>query len=187
MAGIRTFIAVDVPEDVKERIGELQDELRRFPGRLTWTRAQGIHVTLKFLGNVPPEQIDAIEAAVRRAASGKPKPHLRVAGTGAFPSWRRPRVLWVGLEDMDGVLGLVQKAVEEELGRLGFEPEGRAFTPHLTLARVKVAASVGEIVRRLRGREFDAGEFDVEEVLVMRSDLKPSGAEYTPLRRVPIG
>jgi 2'-5' RNA ligase len=187
MGGIRTFIAVDIPSQSKEKIAALQRELQAFPGRVSWTRAEGIHVTLKFLGNVEGNRIDAIAQAVSRAVAGKPRPKLRVSGTGAFPNWRNPRVLWVGLVDEGDMLRDIQAAVERELEGLGFPREERPFVPHLTLARVKVPASVSAMVAHLRETRFEADPFEATEVLVMRSDLKPDGAEYTPLRRVPIG
>ncbi|MDZ7374016.1 MAG: RNA 2',3'-cyclic phosphodiesterase [candidate division KSB1 bacterium] len=187
MGEIRTFIAVDVPAQCKQRIADLQKELRAYPGRVTWTRAEGIHVTLKFLGNVEATRIDAVAEALARAVRGAQRPRLCARGTGAFPSWRSPRVFWIGVEDEGGNLARIQRAVEEELEGLGFPREGRPFTPHLTLARVKAPGSVAAMVARLREVDFRTEPFEAEEILVMRSDLKPQGAEYTPLRRVPIG
>ena len=186
MAKIRTFIAVELPEEMKQGLARLQADLRKHGARVSWTRPEGLHVTLKFLGNVEESQIEAIAEAVRTAVSGSTRPRLTVAGTGAFPGWGSPRVLWVGVEDEEGRLGAIQARLEKELEKLGFEREKRAFKPHLTLGRVKAIGGVRPVSEDLRNRQVDLGTFEVTQIVVMKSDLKPTGAVYTPLAKIAV-
>ncbi len=184
MAKIRTFIAIDIPVRQKEQMANLQRRLRELGGRVSWTRPEGVHLTLKFLGEVEEGQLPQVAEAVRRATRGVAPFEVNIQGTGAFPDFRRPRVLWVGIEEPSGRLKVLAQAVERELRGLGFPPEGRDFSPHLTLGRVKDPRGMEPVVRALRQEEFAGGSFAVHEVLVMRSDLKPTGAEYTALHRI---
>ena len=186
MPKIRTFIAVELPERVKRELADLQADLRRYGARISWTRPEGLHVTLKFLGNVEEKQIEAIAEAVKVAVADVERPRLTVEGTGAFPSWGGPRVLWVGVEDEGGRLGQIQARLEKELEKLGFEREKRTFKPHLTLGRVKAIGGVRPVTEDLRDRQVALGTFEVAEVVVMKSDLKPTGAVYTPLAKISI-
>ncbi|MDZ7338850.1 MAG: RNA 2',3'-cyclic phosphodiesterase [candidate division KSB1 bacterium] len=184
MAKVRTFIAIDIPAAQKEQIATLQGQLRALGARVTWTRPEGIHLTLKFLGDVDEGQIAQVAEAVGRAARGIEPFEVSIAGTGAFPDFRRPRVLWVGVKEPSGRLKALAQAVELQLQPLGFPREGRDFSPHLTLGRVKDPRGVEPVVRALQQTNFVGGSFAVQEVVVMRSDLKPSGAEYTALHRI---
>jgi len=183
---LRTFIAIDIPEPQKERIASLQDRLRRLGGRIGWTRPEGIHLTLKFLGDVEEERVPLVAEAVARAASSTAPFEIEIAGAGAFPNLRRPRVLWVGITEPTGRLKGLARAIEQELVPLGFPPEGRDFSPHLTLGRVKDPRDVEPVVRALQQANFAGGTFVAREVRVMKSDLKPTGAEYTALHRIPL-
>ncbi|MBC7188086.1 MAG: RNA 2',3'-cyclic phosphodiesterase [Calditrichaeota bacterium] len=184
MAKIRTFIAIDIPAAQKEQIAQLQATLRRVGGRISWTRPEGIHLTLKFLGDVDQAQIPAVAEAVARASRQVAPFEVSIAGVGAFPNFRQPRVLWVGIEEPTGRLKTLARAIEEELRPLGFPPEGRDFSPHLTLGRVKDPRGVESVVRALQQANFAAGTFVAHEVRVMKSDLKPTGAEYTALHHI---
>ncbi len=186
MPQIRTFIAVELPEAIKRELARLQSDLRRYGARVSWTRPEGLHVTLKFLGNVDERQIEAIAEAVKTAVAGEKQPRLTVVGTGAFPSWGSPRVLWVGVEDEKNRLAEIQARLDKELEKLGFEREKRAFKPHLTLGRVKAIGGVRPVCEDLRNREVALGTFEVAEIVVMKSDLKPTGAVYTPLAKISI-
>ncbi|MDI7277312.1 MAG: RNA 2',3'-cyclic phosphodiesterase, partial [Anaerolineae bacterium] len=136
--GVRTFVAIELDVDLRTTLGELQGRLRRAPlARLgRWVAPEGIHLTLKFLGNVPAGRVPELGEALRRACARIAPFEIAIAGLGCFPSYQRPRVLWVGVEEPTGSLERLYSAVERELERVGFRPEGRPFTPHLTLARV---------------------------------------------------
>lgn len=186
MAKLRTFIAIDIPMSQKEQIARLQGELRRLGGRISWTRPEGIHLTLQFLGDVEEEQLPLVAEAVVRAAGHSGPVEIGIAGTGAFPSLRHPRVLWVGVAEPSGRLKELAHAIAEELKALGFPPEDRDFSPHLTLGRVKDPHGAQQVVQALQDANFSGGTFVAREVRVMKSDLKPTGAEYTALYYIPL-
>lgn len=192
MPTIRSFIAIELTSEVLNVLNRAQATLRQGPGGQAgrWVKEEGIHLTLKFLGDVPTERLEEIYQAVSRACQAYGLFELIVAGLGCFPNLRRPRVVWVGLREETGQLAALQKTVERELGRLGFPPEERGFTPHLTLARVHQGASRTEIEALGKAvAEAPLGELArmrVTAVSVMKSDLKPSGAVYSELYRAPL-
>ncbi len=189
MPMVRTFVAIELTSEVLSVLDRAQAALRKGPGGQAgrWVKGEGIHLTLKFLGNVPEEKLEDIYRAVRRACEGYTPFELTIAGLGCFPNVRRPRVVWVGLREETGQLAALQKKVEHELNRLGFPPEGRGFTPHLTLARVRQEAAhadveaLGKAVAETPAE--DLASMQVVAVSVMKSDLKPGGAVYTELFR----
>jgi 2'-5' RNA ligase len=184
MASLRTFICIELPEQIRERIAELQRQLKAFGSGVSWTRPEGIHLTLKFLGDVESFQIETIAEAVARASYGIRAIGITVAGVGAFPNLARPRIFWIGVEERTGKLHQLQALIETELSRLGYPREQRRFSPHLTLGRVKSPDAVKEICSKLQQQGFAPMNFSAAAIIVMRSDLKPDGAEYTPLRRI---
>lgn len=193
MEQIRTFIAIELSQEIRNSLNRLQDRLKRQvpPRSVRWVRPEAIHLTLKFLGDVPGPRMASISQAVETACHGLDRFTLELVGLGCFPNPRRPRVVWVGVREPTGTLPRLQKAVESELAGLGFEPENRPFSPHLTLGRVqrKVSRSdrqrLGELIA---GSDVGVvGRMTVPSVNVMRSDLRPSGAVYAALARVPLG
>lgn len=187
MKQIRTFIAIELDETVKTALTDLQGQLKaEVPRRsVRWVKPGGIHLTLKFLGDVPVNRIEEIEGALIRACAGLPAFSFSVEGLGCFPHTRRPRVLWAGVQEEGSTLKRLQKAIEDEMEKLGFAPERRKFHPHLTLGRVRRRTSSGD-VRRL-GRlvqESDigqVGQMKARAVSLIKSDLRPTGAVYTQL------
>ncbi len=182
---IRSFIAVDLSAPVRAALGHLLDQLRRLKCDIRWVRAEGMHVTLKFLGWVDAARLEQVHTALAAAIDKQPALPLRVRGLGAFPTLRRPRVLWVGLES-DGLAELAAQ-VEEAMSRLGFELEKRAFTPHTTLGRVNGMrgwSGVEEVFKAHLSDDF--GECIVDAVTIYRSTLRPDGAVYTPLWTIPL-
>jgi len=189
MDQIRTFIAVDIPPAPQAALAAAQEALQAVRGArdaVKWVRPGIIHVTLQFLGDVPASRVEAVGDAVARACAGVPAFTLRLSEAGAYPNTRRPRVVWVGLGGKLDVLAHLQNMVERELAELGFPPEERGFSPHLTLGRVRRDAdpnavrALGEAVAGLH--IGDSEPFLVEAVQVMRSDLRLEGPIYTPLR-----
>ena len=180
MAKIRTFICIELTKDIKEKISVLQAELKSHKADIRWTRPDSIHLTIRFLGDVEESLIKDI-AQNLKAAINKQKFEISVKGTGAFPNFRRPKVLWIGIFDPEGHLQQLNEIIENELAKLGFAKELRKFSPHLTIGRVKSMLNVNRIASDLQIREFDAGTFTANEVVIMQSDLKPSGPVYTPL------
>jgi len=187
---VRTFIAIELTPAILKRIGDLQARLKEdVPhGLVRWTRPGGIHLTLKFLGEVPVTQVDAIAEAMREACTPYASFSFAVGGLGCFPNPRRPRVIWVGVDEASGVLARLQRDVERAIKPLGYPPERRGFSPHLTLGRVKgrdrdALQALGTYVSRAQVR---VGEMRATSVSLMRSDLLPGGAVYTELATAPL-
>ena len=188
---LRLFVAIDLPEDVRESLGRLQSDLRRHDlPSLRWTRPEGVHLTLKFLGETPVSSLPAIEAALARAVRGAQPFRLALGAPGTFGNRRGPRVLWVDVEGDVKPLQQLQAAVERELAATGFAPEERGFSPHLTLARVPQPSPPGlaeRVSRALTAVAAPQGEIEVTELLLMRSRLQPSGAVYSRVAAFPLG
>jgi len=181
---LRTFIAVTIPDSVREKIAEFQEELKQHGADVKWVRPESIHITLKFLGDVEEERIDEVARAVQRAVEGvKPFP-VSVGGAGTFPNDRRPRVLWVGVEESAEKLADLAMRIDGELSVLGFERERRKYSGHLTIGRVRSPNRIGPTVEAMHSVEFEGGVFEAAEVLFVKSDLKPTGAVYTALKRI---
>jgi 2'-5' RNA ligase len=182
---LRLFVAVDLPGQVREALGRLQGDLRRHDlSDLRWVRPQGIHLTLKFLGETPAGKVAVITEALAGAIGGRRSFRLALGEPGTFGSRRGPRVLWLDVIGDTEPLGELQAAVEEALAEAGFPPEERRFSPHLTLARVRQPAPPGmgeRVARALRTVTPPRAEFDVREVVLMRSTLQPGGAVYERL------
>lgn len=193
MTILRTFIAIELDARVRDRLLDLQEQLRAqlSPRSVRWVAPEGIHLTLKFLGDTPSEQVPAIgDALARAAAESRPFP-FTVGGLGCFPNSRRPRVVWVGLQEATGKLVALQRAVEAQVAPLGFPAENRPFQPHLTLGRVQRYASPSEV--REIGQVVAASlvgtvaEVRAVRVSLIKSDLRPSGAVYTTLSSPALG
>ena len=188
---VRAFLAIELPGSVKAALARVVAELRAARlGGLRLVRPEGIHLTLKFLGDVPVNRIDAIGAAAERAAGRHAPFTLSLSGVGAFPGGRAPRVLWAGIAgDLDS-LRTLQSSVDGSLAQLGFARERRAFNPHLTLARMRDSASREDRSRALcvlrAAQPEEALAFDVDATALFQSTLGPGGAVYRRLLRAPL-
>ena len=184
---VRCFVAIELPAEARRSIGGLVAGLREADVRgLRPVNPDGVHLTLKFLGDVSASQVGAVVSALDRAAAAAQPFDLELRGVGGFPDLRRPRVLWVGIAGDLEALQRLYSSVEEALAPLGFPPEGRAFTPHLTLARLRDGTSPEERARaaeRLTSLAWEEGAaIPVGGVSLMRSTLRPGGAVYARLR-----
>jgi 2'-5' RNA ligase len=193
VAAVRAFVAIALSPQILEALDKTINRLRAGAGGQAgrWVRPEGIHLTLKFLGDVPeqrlPELYDAVACACRAAAPFS----LSVAGLGYFGSASRPRVIWAGVDEPTGALAALQRAIEEELAHMGFQREARAFRPHLTLARIKEGAdraAMTDLTRRVAAEPYiDLGSMRVSQVHVIKSVLRPEGALYAPLSIAALG
>lgn len=186
MEQLRSFIAIELPDEVKRRLRELQAQLKAGgPTPVKWVEPDNIHLTLKFLGNVAADRIDEIAAAMTEAMRGTSPFKLEVTELGVFPNPRRVQVIWVGLGGEVDKLASLQQRIESSLKRLGFPPENRRFTPHLTLARLRDRATPQERERLgqlITETELDTAQsFSVDSVNLMKSQLTPEGPIYTCL------
>lgn len=178
---LRCFIALELPRELKEAIDGETRELRSLGADVRWVPADNQHLTLKFLGRTPEELLPQIKEGLSVAASAYGPFRLVFKGFGAFPPTGRPRVIWIGLADSEELRGL-HGDIEAALGRLGFEPEERAFSPHLMLGRVKSPKGMLALRKRIEASgEKRLGEMDARSVSLIRSELSPSGAKYTTL------
>ena len=190
---VRVFVALDLPAPAKEILRQTVEELVDvLPSGIRWVDPSGIHLTLKFLGDVDTGQVDDLLSAMEWAASafeGSTLP-LSLSGLGVFPNAREPRVLWAGVEGDLEALGRLQTLVDQELSELGFARERRPFRPHLTLARVRDQVSqlerrrIGEAVglARLAGKHG----WEAQEIHLIRSTLTPNGAIYDSIGVIPL-
>jgi RNA 2',3'-cyclic 3'-phosphodiesterase len=170
----RTFVALEIGEEMRARIAALQDELRARMPDVRWTRPEGIHLTLRFLGSTGLDQIERLTPMLVEAAASCAPAEVRVAGLGTFPEHGRPSVLWLGLTAPEHVFTL-QAACERASVAVGFPREDRRFRPHLTLGRWR------ERARRPELPSPDFGPSRLETLVLFRSAPQAGGSVYTPL------
>lgn len=184
---MRLFVAVNLPDHVRRAIASAAAPLRGASFPIKWVEPDGLHLTLKFLGEVEADRQAAVVQALGRACHGARPFELLLGGFGAFPSAARARVVWLGCDPVPA-LELLQHGVEREYAALGFPVEGRPFRPHLTLgrARATAGAGVGGLAARLGELAF-ADAVTVRSIDLMESTLTPAGARYAVRHAVPLG
>ena len=182
---IRAFLAIDLPESYRASLAAVQDYLKKSGADVRWTSVAGIHLTLKFFGDIEENQVDVLAAAAFGITGATPKFTLGVNGVGTFPSPKNPRVIWLGLSGQTDILARLVQNLEQAFAPLGFPPEKRNFTPHLTLGRVRSSQGREALNRSLETVFLsNFSEFLVKELILYRSTLRPQGALYTPLSRI---
>lgn len=184
---MRAFIAIDLDAGLKETLRDLVRGLTPLAPNVRWVQASGMHLTLKFLGEISEDQAVAVGHALATIASVSPRFPFRIRGLGCFPPGRSaPRVIWAGVVDEPRLLS-VHKAIESACLRLGFEAEPREFRPHLTLGRVKSPGRMERLLQEIaRGEGRDLGEMEARRLTFFRSLLKPAGAEYSVIGEFPL-
>ncbi len=185
---MRAFIGIGLPESCRTAIARALSPFRNESGRVAWVRDQNLHLTLKFLGEIRPEEVDALATLLSEAGSDVPPFDFDVAGVGAFPSLRAPRVLWVGIREPLELVGKLQQNIETALSRSGFPREDRPFHPHVTAGRVKGALPPDwgdRFAGALSGIRF--GSARAESFRLYESRLSPAGATYAVVREFPLG
>jgi 2'-5' RNA ligase len=190
METLRTFIAVELPAEIRNLLAARQDELRAAMGTASaavrWSRPEGMHLTLQFLGDVPSDRIQPIATAVREGCAARKSIALVLGRTGAFPGLTRPRVLWIGLEGDTGRLQTLQSHIAERLQALGYRPD-KPFQPHVTLGRLRDTArrdeseTVSWALRAQENKPIERVPFSAHHVSLMQSELRPGGSIYTEL------
>ncbi len=184
---MRTFIAIEIPEEIKSALAALQNELRRTAAVVSWTKPENIHLTLKFLGEIEEQKLGQIERACLETAAETASFTLNLSDAGVFPHHKQPRVIWVGLGGETASLTDLQSRLDQRLSALGFERETRPFQAHLTIGRVKAPKGSRELMAQLINYRPPALSFVVAEIVLMRSQLHPAGSIYTPLARTSFG
>jgi len=181
----RTFIAFEMPANLRATVIDYIKHLRdKVPDvSASWSREDNLHLTLKFLGDVPIARIGDVSAAASAAVRASGPFELILGGCGVFPTRGKPSVLWIGIEDPHGGLHKVQQNLEEECAALGFKRDARAYHPHLTIARIRKRQGAKDLAAAHIASDFREQTFTAKELVVFRSELLPQGSRHTPISR----
>jgi RNA 2',3'-cyclic 3'-phosphodiesterase len=186
---IRSFIAIELPPDIRSKLDELQKELKLSKlQQVKWANPSGIHLTLKFLGNVDISDVEKITNAITESCLGYKKFTLELSELGVFPNYRRPRVIWLGVGGQMDILLKLQKQIDDKLELIGFPQEKRPFSPHVTLGRVRDSITsyeqeqYGGVIQNKKYSERHI--VTVASINLMRSQLQPTGAVYTEISAI---
>lgn len=175
---VRLFVAIDIPSGIRACLSALVQELRSHAPGLNWVRAENLHVTLKFIGHTADENLGAIQNALA-LVKAEARIAIRFRGLGFFPGEKRPRVLWAGMEAPPALAHLAAQ-IDAALSGLGFPPEDRVFSPHLTLSRIKDSRLPEPLRAAFRSHASDEfGETVVQNFHLIESKTRPAGAEYS--------
>lgn len=180
----RAFIAIDIDEPLRQKLADFQNQLMTTGGDFKLVEPKNIHVTLKFLGEVPDKKVEEITEAIKKAVIGTKKFNMEVKKIGAFPNLNYTRVIWAGVEKGGDEVIALQKRIEKELQQIGFRPESN-FVPHLTIARVRSPKNKEEVARFIREKSsIDFGTTQVLAVELKESTLTPKGPIYKTLAKI---
>lgn len=184
---MRTFVAIEIESGIKDKIAKLVEELAKRNVKVGWVKKESIHLTLKFLGEIEEKRLKEISNRLKEISSRMSPFKIRIEGAGWFPEGSsKPRVLWVGVKYPKDLKNLWEE-IEKEMERIGFKPEGREFSPHITIGRVKERGGIGDVMEILKKYTSNFfGEMEVRRIVLFQSILKPDGAEYKPLESFPL-
>jgi 2'-5' RNA ligase len=182
----RIFIAVDISDAARAECARHIDELRRrFPTtNLRWERSEKLHLTLKFLGDTEASTLAKLEEPLERVASDISPFTLALSGVGVFPSRQKPRVPWIGIKGEDDALSTLAGQVDAECEQLGYEREGRRFSPHLTIGRVRPPFKSLSVIDEHLAARIEPVTFDVTSLVIYESQLSPTGSVYSVVSRL---
>ncbi len=185
---MRTFIAIQIPDIVKSELVQIIDKLKSSQADVKWIKPEGIHLTLKFLGNIDEQKATEVKEVLNKAAKAEIPFEITLEGLGAFPKPASPKVIWTGVkEGAQNTINLV-KNLEEQLEKIGFEKERRSFYPHLTLGRLRSPQNKGKLSSLLESTEFKSSSIiKVTRLALIQSTLTPTGAIYNPLYQAELG
>jgi len=183
MSQIRSFIAIELLLPVQTRIEDIQRKLKSSASDVRWVKTESIHLTLKFLGTIEEERIPEITGSIEQCCTASVPFTLTIRTLGVFPNEKNPRVIWIGAEESTGTLTRLQQWLEKKLSLIGFKEEKRAFSPHLTLGRVKSPKGKKELMQKIaEHKNYACGTLEAQEICLFKSDLTPSGAVHTKLK-----
>jgi RNA 2',3'-cyclic 3'-phosphodiesterase len=185
MEKIRVFVAVELADTIKNEIGRLQDDFKKVKTDVKWVRPESIHLTLKFFGYIPADQVRIIEKEITGIAENLCYFTVSVTGVGSFPVSGNPRVVWVGINDPDNKILNLQKNIEECFKKLGFAAAEHPYMPHLTIGRVNGKDNLKgfhALIKEKRGVEFPG--MTISDISIIKSDLRPEGPVYTILKKI---
>ena len=187
---MRTFIAIDIPDDVRASIEEVQARLKRmdFGVKISWAKVANLHLTLQFLGVVEEVVVEKLKPALQLIAAQHQAFEVTVRGAGAFPDDKRPRVVWIGCDDDGKRLQALARAVQDAMQSFGFTPEQHGFSAHLTLGRIRSPRPDAALTRALDSlKDTSFGTLQVEAIHLLESQLHPEGSIYTKLSSHALG
>ena len=186
--GIRSFLAFELPLQIKEQLGEISEELQQSRLPVRWVKVENIHLTIVFLGSVTEETIVGVKQKAGSIAERFSAFQIRLNRVGVFPNWRKPRVLWIGLDGEIGGLSDLRDELQGALEEFGFKPENRPFRPHLTLGRFKGTVNRAEELKWILDRFHDISSDNhyLKELVLFKSDLRPAGPIYTKMAAWPL-
>jgi len=181
----RVFCAIEIPRDIRDQLLAHIEQLREAVPQVqaSWSRAESIHLTVKFFGNIEQSQVERLSAAASRVTHRYSPFQIGLGGSGIFPPRGTPRVLWIGVNDPSGQLTDLQQQFENECAKEGFPKEERVFRPHLTLARIRNPRGSRRLAEVHKGIDFKPVDFSVSELLLFRSELSSEGSKYTIISR----
>ena len=185
---MRAFVAIEIPRDIRHRIHDLIEVLRRSAADVRWSRPDGLHITLKFLGEVAAPKVPEVESRLRsvRLNNGALPMPIQVQGSGYFPNERSPRVIWLGIH-AGPALAAMASQIDEALLPCGFDKEKRPFSPHLTLGRIREPGPLNAVREQLQQRApLEMGSFSPQEFFLYESKLAPGGSVYRKVSRFPL-
>jgi len=181
---LRSFIAIELPGEVKSALSDLQREFKECGADVRWVKPDNIHLTLKFLGDIHEDTIGAVQKIMEGACKGYSSFNLELNGAGTFPHMKSPRVVWTGLQDSE-ILSQLQNEIERGLSTIGFKKEARRFVPHLTLGRFRSMQKRAQLLEKIgQYQEKKICSFAVNSVVLMKSALNPIGAQYTKMKEI---
>jgi 2'-5' RNA ligase len=184
---IRLFIAIDTPEEILPLLAGVRDRLESAHADVRWEPDGKLHCTLNFLGDTREEVLPDIVSALEGIASSTPLFPIRYSGLGCFPDKREPRIIWVGMEDANGILQRLAQTVETRMEALGFKPEQRIYHPHVTLGRVKSSRRMRELLAMMETVTFESCPAFLREIELVKSELKARGSVYTMVAKMTLG
>lgn len=179
MALLRLFIGIDLPANIKDQLGIVEEELMKFVPSGKWVRKENLHLTLKFLGYCEEDRVEAINHKIKEVAQRRQTFAFRLKGLGAFPSFKRARVLWAGVTEGAEEFQTLQEEIDKALADLGFAPEERQFHSHITLARLKIPHRLDESRLQNLAPQIPDDMLQAQSIILFQSKLTPKGAEYS--------
>lgn len=181
---IRIFIALELPEEVKKEILEIQRQLVIKNAKIRWVSKENTHLTLKFLGGVEESLMSDIYETINRASKSFNSFQLNLSNAGLFPNKGRPKIIWAGIGGRIPELESLSENCDSAMHRIGFKRENRKFKPHVTIGRIKSLSDAEDLSQRLNDLEIDPIEFEAAKINIIKSDLTSSGAVYTLLNSI---
>ena len=185
---MRAFIAIELPDKIKEELSQLQSDLKSIGADVNWVKPDNLHLTLKFLGQIKESQISTLKDTLTKSISPLSRFTFRLEGLGAFPKMDHPRIIWVGVDQGKEKLVELAEKVEQACDPLGVQKEERPFSVHLTIGRVRSNRFLAELAKHLEKNSFRAGgPVEVTEIILFQSVLSPAGPIYTPVAEISLG